>query len=48
MMPSGSSERLKEADPTGHTGARNIVAVLAGIGDLDGAFEWIDLGDRRA
>ena len=37
-------DRLKEADPTGHTCAKGIVAVLAGMGDIDGAFEWIDRG----
>lgn len=37
-------ERLKSADPTGHTCAKAIVSVLAGMGDFDGAFEWIDLG----
>lgn len=37
-------DRLQEADPTGHTCAKSIVAVLAGMGDLDGAFAWIDRG----
>ena len=37
-------DRLKKADPTGHTCAKSIVAVLAGIGDLDGAFAWMDRG----
>ena len=37
-------DRLKQSDPTGHTSAKGIVAVLSGMGDIDGAFEWIDRG----
>jgi len=37
-------QELKELDATGHTFAKSIVGVLAGLGDLDGAFDWIDKG----
>lgn len=37
-------DKLTEADPTGHTCCKSIVSVLAGMGDADRAFEWIDRG----
>jgi TolB-like protein/tetratricopeptide (TPR) repeat protein len=37
-------DRLIGADPAGHACIKSIVGVLAGLGDFDRAFEWIDRG----
>jgi TolB-like protein/Flp pilus assembly protein TadD len=37
-------DRLIGTDPAGHACVKSIVGVLAGLGDFDRAFEWIDRG----
>ncbi len=37
-------DKLTQADPAGHACVKGIIAVLAGMGEVDQAFEWMDRG----
>jgi TolB-like protein/Flp pilus assembly protein TadD len=40
----GILDKLTQADPAGHSCVKSIISVLAGLGEVDRAFEWIDRG----